>query len=199
MDFASKQVLQTGASALNTELSKVNCNALRKYFNVTDSYIFSKILLVIAPFFYDENSLYKPEMYIPSMSIITLVLFNGFLLGISNKFHPEILGLSFTRMTFVHIAVSCIYKAICYFFDVQINFLDLISFVGYKFLIILFVKIFKLLIFGRFLSLYFYVAYFFFLSRSLKGLIIHQNSPKTHLYLLFSIVGIDLVVSILLS
>ncbi|ELA41985.1 uncharacterized protein VICG_01002 [Vittaforma corneae ATCC 50505] len=204
MEFAlGKQALQSGASALNSELSKVNCGAFRKYFDVTDSNILSKLLLVIVPFYYKEDSLssslYKPEMYIPSMSIITLVLFKGFLLGLSNKFHPEILGMTFTRTIIIHLAVCLLYKVVCYFFDVSIDIKDLFCFVGYKFLIILFIKLFRLVMFGKLLSLYFLVAHFFFLSRSLKGSIISTNSPKTHLYLLFAIVGMDVLISFLMS
>lgn len=204
MEFViGKQAIQSGASAINSELSKVNCRAFKKYFDVTDSYILSKLLLVVVPFYYKEdefsNSLYRPEMYIPSMSIITLVLFKSFILGLANKFHPEVLGMNFTRTVIIHTVVSLIYKALCYFFDVSIDFKDIFCHVGYKFLVILLVKMLKLVPFGNVLSLYFFVAYFFFLSRSLKGSLISQNSPKTHLYLLFSIVAADLLISFVMS
>lgn len=204
MEFAiGKQALQSGASALNSELSKVSCGAFRKYFDATDSTILSKLLLIVAPFCYKEDSLssplYKPEMYIPSMSIITLVLFKGFLLGLSNMFHPEVLGITFTRTVIIHFAVCLLYKAICYFFDAPIDVKDLFCFVGYKFLIILLIKCFKLVMLGWLLSVYLLAAYFFFLSRSLKGSIISPNAPKTHLYLLFAIVGMDVSISFLMS
>jgi hypothetical protein len=203
MDFASQQVLQTGASALNTKLSEVNCSSFRKYFEVSDSRVFAKSLLALVPFYYKDdsmdNSLYNPEMYTPAMAIITLVLFKGFILGISNRFHPEFIGFFFTRTIFFHFIICLLYKTACYFLDVQISIKDLLCVVGYKFLIILFIKIFQLIFLGNLLSLYFYVAYFFFLSRSLKNQIISQNSPKTHLYLLFSIVGVDLFFLFLMS
>jgi len=204
MEFAiGKQAIQSGASAINSELSKVNYNAIRKYFDVSDSYVRSKLLLIVVPFYYKEgehtNSLYRPEMYIPSMSIITLVLLRGFLLGIAGKFHPEVLGMILTRIIVIHTLVCLLYKVVCYLFDVGISIKDLFCYVGYKFLVILLVRMTKMVILGRVLSLYFYVAYFFFLSRCLKGSILTHDSPKTHIYLLFTIVTVDILISFLMS
>lgn len=204
MEYAiGKQAIQSGAEALNNELSKVNYRAVRKYFDINDSYILSKLLLLVVPFYYKEdqftNTLYRPEMYLPSISIITLVLLRGFLLGIAGKFHPEVLGMIFTRKIVIHTVVSLGYKAMCYFLDVRIDLLDIFCYTGYKFLIILIVKIVKSVILGRLLSVYFFVAYFFFLSRSLKRSIIAPDSPKKHIYLLFLMVGVDILITFLMS
>ncbi|KAM0680416.1 Protein transport protein yif1 [Glugoides intestinalis] len=205
MEFSiGKQALQTGADALNSELSKVDYGAIRKYFEVTNTYIMQKLLLITVPFYYrddaDNFSLYRPDMYIPAMSLITLVLFKGMLLGLSNKFHPEILGITLTRIIIIHFGACMLYKAISYFLDISLDFKDILSFTGYRFFIVLQMKIIKsLFMIGRFFSLYFLVAYFFFLSRSLKGLLLPQNSSKTHMYFLFGVVLTDLVIAFFMS
>lgn len=198
MEFPiAKQAFQTGASALNSELSKVDYKIIRKYFNISNSYVLQKLSLIIVPFYYKETGLYSPDLYIPTMSLITLILFKGFLLGLSNKFHPEILGLSFTRTIFIHFAVSLLYKGASYFVDVSVDFLDILCMTGYKFFIALLSKLFGLIFIGKILSMYFFVAYFFFLSRSLKNSIIRVDSPKTHMYLLFGIVITDVIIAFL--
>lgn len=205
MEFSiGKQALKTGADAWNSELSKVDYGAIRKYFEVTNTYIMQKLLLIIVPFYYHEDtenfSLYRPDMYIPAMSLITLVLFKGMLLGLSNKFHPEILGITLTRIILIHFGACLLYKAISYFLDISLDFKDILCFTGYKFFVILIMKFIKsLFMLGKFFSVYFLVAYFFFLSRSLKGSLLSQNSSKMHMYLLFGVVLTDLAIAFLMS
>lgn len=204
MEFSiGEQALRSGASALNSELSRVNYGPFRRYFDVTDSYILQKLLLITVPFYFKEdptsNSLYRPDMYIPAMSIITHMLVKGFLLGLINRFHPEVLGVVFTRSILIHIAVCLLYKTASYFSNASVDIKDLLCFAGYKFLVVILVKICKLIPFGSVISLYFFVAYFFFLSRSLKGSITSSNSPKAHLYLLFGIASLDVVILFLMS
>lgn len=206
MEYAlSQQALQSGANLLNEKLEKVNYNRIRKYFDIYNSYVIEKIGLLIFPFYRNEisfgPSIYRPDMYIPAMSFITIVLLKGIILGLANKFHPEILIMSFSRTLLIHIGLNLIYKLAAYFFDVPTDLLDLICFTGYKFFIITIVKLFNFIIFGKFLSLYFFVAYFFFLSRSFKSSFVGENSHSSNknIYLLFGIVSFDIIVSLFFS
>lgn len=204
MEFSiGKQAFKSGAEALNSELAKVDYGAIRKYFDVTDRYIMQKLLLILVPFYYNEDSvgsqLYRADLYIPAMSLITLVLHKGMLLGLANQFKPEILGITLTRMLLIHFGISLFYKGITHFMDATVNFKDILSYTGYKFFVILIIKAVKEYFIGKILFFYLIVAYFFFLSRCLKGSLLSSNSPRGHLYLLFGIVGIDLVITFLLS
>lgn len=193
-----KQVLESGASRLNWELS-VGYKQIRKYFDISSSYVLEKLLLIVFPFRHRDDSLYRPDLYIPIMSLVTLVLLKGLLLGLSNRFHPEVLGMSFSRTVFMHLGQSLLYKGAAYFFDAGLDFTDMVCFTGYKFVCVLLIKLMGLVYFGRVLSLYLYVSYFFFLSRSLKSSFIVGNSPRPHLYLLFTIVAVDLLTIFLFS
>ena len=206
MEFAlSQQALQSGASLLNEKLDKVNYNRLKKYFDISNSYLLEKICLLVFPFNKNEISfglsIYRPDLYIPIMSFISLVLLKGAVLGFSNKFHPEALIMSFSRTLLIHIGLNLIYRLASYFFDAPADLLDLICFTGYKFFIIIIARVLKHIMFGRFLSLYFFVAYFFFLSRSLKKSFIMEvsQSSKKNIYLLFGIVIFDIAVALFFS
>lgn len=204
MEFAlSQQALQTGANMLNSKLDQVNYGKIRKYFDISNSYLIEKIILLVFPFYKNEitfgPSIYRPDLYIPAMSFISLILFKGLSLGLTNKFHPEALGISFSRTLFIHIGLCLVYKTAAYFLDASIEFLDLICFSGYKYFIVILVRIIKQIYFGQFLSIYFFVAYFFFMSRSLKNSLVTQNSSKKNIYLLFGIVAVDIVIAMFLS
>lgn len=193
MEFSiGRQALESGASALNSELSKVNYKQIRKYFDISSSYVLEKLALIVFPFGQEDSMLYRPDLYIPVMSLVTLVLFKGLLLGLSNRFHPEVLGMSFSRTVFIHIGQSLLYKGAAYFLDAPLDFSDMVCFSGYKFVCVLLIKLVGMLYFGKVMALYFYVSYFFFLSRTLKKSFIRGSSPRLHLYLLFAIVIVDL-------
>lgn len=196
MDFSlGKIALETNANLLNTKISQESISKIRKYFDVSSNYALDKLLLIIFPFNYNISfgeSLYRPDLYIPMMSLITVILLKAFVLGLTNQFHPEKLGLLLSRYIFVQAGLSFVYKALMYFFDIPLDFIDILCFSGYKFFIIILIKVVRLIYFGQFFSLYFYISYFFFFSRSLKTAFINSNSHKTHLYVLFGVVGIDL-------
>jgi len=192
-----KQAVDVGASKFKESLSKLNFEKIRKYLDVTNSYVLEKILLIVFPFYYKDitfgESLYRPDLYIPVMSLITLNVFKAFLLGLSKQFHPERLVMFFSRALIIHIILGFIDKGIAYFADISVDYLDLLCFIGYKYVSIFLIKVCKLFYLGKFLSLYFYIAFFFFLSRSLKSAFITPSSPKQHLYALFLMVGLEII------
>lgn len=205
MDYnLGKHAFETGANYVNNRLENVNYGKIRTYFDITNIYALNKLWLIICPFAYKEFSidgpgLYKPDLYIPLMSLITSVLFNGFLLGLKNKFHPEHLYLSLTRTICIHCILNLIYKFIGYLFDIDIAYGDMLSYTGYKFFVVLLIKILKLTYIGKIVSIYLYVAFFFFLSRSLKSSFLKGNSSKKRLYALFGTVIIDVILTFFLS
>jgi hypothetical protein len=55
MEFAlSQQALQSGANILNSKLDQVNYQQIRKYFDISNSYVIEKIGLILFPFFKNE-------------------------------------------------------------------------------------------------------------------------------------------------
>lgn len=204
MEYAlSQQALQSGANLLNSKLEQVNYRKIRKYFDISNAYLLEKISLLVFPFYSRDitfgPSIYRPDMYIPAMSFISLILLKSLALGLSHKFHPETLGISFTRTLCIHICLNLFYKTATYFFDAPADFLDLVCFSGYKFFTVIIIRILKHVFLGSFISIYFVVAYFFFLSRSLKISFVTENTPKKNIYLLFGIASVDILIILFLS
>ncbi|KAI5151278.1 hypothetical protein ENBRE01_2023, partial [Enteropsectra breve] len=89
-----KRALETGSSYVNEQLERVDYGKIRKYFHINDEYIAKKLLLILCPFYKGGAAgvnIYKADLYIPLMAMISLILYNGFYLGIMRKFHPEVL------------------------------------------------------------------------------------------------------------
>lgn len=73
---------------------------------------------------------------LPVMSFVTYVLLISVILGLSNKFRPEILGLTASRALIIIGVELLLIKLACYLLNVQGNhygILDLTSYAGYKF------------------------------------------------------------------
>lgn len=205
MDYhLSKQAIETGATYVNSKLNNVNYGRIRSYFDINNNILINKICLMLCPFLhkeskYDSTGLYAPDLYLPSMALITLVLFNGFILGIHNKFHPELLYLSFTRTIIIHCIVNLIYKLIGYVFDIHINYGDMLSYTGYRFFFVFIIRVMKLTLIGKILSVYIFVAFFFFFSRSIKGMFIRDSASKRSIYVLFFIVIAEVGIAFFMS
>lgn len=198
MEFAlGKMAMEANTNLLKNKISEESISKIRKYFDVSSSYVLDKLLLIVFPFNYSNisfgESLYRPDLYIPMMSLITVILLKAFFLGLTNQFHPEKLGLLLSRFILAQIGLSCLYKTLMYFSDISLDFTDLFCFSGYKFSVIILIKLVRTIYFGQFFSLYFYFSYFFFFSRSLKVAFINVSSHNSRLYVLFTVVGIDLL------
>ncbi|CAO1636530.1 unnamed protein product [Sympodiomycopsis kandeliae] len=120
-----------------------------------------------------------PDLYIPVMSFVTYVLLISVILGLSNKFRPEILGLTSTRaLVIVGIELAFVRLA-CYLLNVQgdhYGLVDLVSYSGYKFvpacatLTISVLRLGSLAWWSCFI--YAHAALAFFLLRSLRHIIL---------------------------
>ncbi|OAA46977.1 ER to Golgi transporter Yif1 [Metarhizium rileyi] len=133
----------------------VNVSALKRYFNVSNSYVASKLFLVLFPWRHkpwarkqatgasgqdgwylppreDVNS---PDMYIPVMALVTYILLSTLIAGLKGQFKPELLGYTATTGMVVVIVEMVALKLGCYLLGIssQSQLLDLIAYSGYKF------------------------------------------------------------------
>eukprot|EP00051_Salpingoeca_urceolata_P023624 m.404482 g.404482 ORF g.404482 m.404482 type:complete len:312 (+) comp20126_c0_seq9:2380-3315(+) len=85
----------------------VNPGQLRTYFKVDTAYVAKKLKLVLFPFLHSNwirgnssdgqmrpprSDVNSPDLYIPAMSFVTLILVVGLALGVQDRFSPEKLG-----------------------------------------------------------------------------------------------------------
>ncbi|CAK1354195.1 Protein transport protein yif1 [Cercospora beticola] len=137
----------------------VNVSALKHYFNVSNRYVLTKLLIVLFPwrhrpwsrqqvrsnepgqhpnsieFLPPREDVNSPDMYIPVMAFITYTLLSTLLAGLNGKFEPQLLGITFTNGVFVlglELVVLWLGK---YFLNIQSEsqIYDLIAYSGYKF------------------------------------------------------------------
>lgn len=202
-----KKALATGTNIVN-KMDKVSFKRLRKYFSVDDTFVMKKILLLLFPYNnsdWSENidsdtNLGKPELYIPTMSYISYIVLRSIYMGIKHKFTPENIGLILTRTALLEFVFILLTKLSGYFMDVPFNFFSLLSYFGYKYFILLLLRIFPIPFLNPILGIYLYVTYFVFLSRSLKGAVLRGGSDRSKkVYFLFTCVAIQTIIAFILS
>eukprot|EP01101_Sappina_pedata_P012454 TRINITY_DN8574_c0_g1_i1.p1 TRINITY_DN8574_c0_g1~~TRINITY_DN8574_c0_g1_i1.p1 ORF type:complete len:329 (-),score=109.11 TRINITY_DN8574_c0_g1_i1:104-1069(-) len=130
-------------------------STLKYYFNVNTPYVLKKLQLIIFPFrhkswtrkfFRDESigieaylppkeDINAPDLYIPLMSFVTYVLLYGFLLGVSNRFTPELLATVSSRTIAILILELAVIKAAFFILPnaLEVKIYDLIAYIGYVF------------------------------------------------------------------
>ncbi|KAI9733386.1 MAG: hypothetical protein M1834_003470 [Cirrosporium novae-zelandiae] len=163
-DTTAQMGFQVGRSALAAGQEYMDKNVgkflsvakLKYYFNVSNSYVISKVTLVLFPWrhkpwsrlqssvssnsnaiFYlpPRDDLNAPDLYIPVMALVSYCLLQGLLAGIHGTFHPELFG---TAAGWALMVILLEYAALWLgMFILTINnestWLDLISYSGYKF------------------------------------------------------------------
>ncbi|KAF3930472.1 hypothetical protein ABW20_dc0110157 [Dactylellina cionopaga] len=181
----------------------INYTALKHYFNVSNSYVLNKLRLVVFPwrhrpwsripkgvgpgqpeglFLPPRDDLNSPDMYIPVMAFVTYILLYTMLAGIQGHFHPELLGkLASTAFAIVVLEIVGL-KFGCYLLNInnESQLLDLVAYSGYKFVgIIATMLIQEIFVVGwiKWLGFaYFFSANAFFLLRSLKYVLLPENT-----------------------
>ncbi|KAL1633052.1 Protein transport protein yif1 [Neofusicoccum ribis] len=183
----------------------VNVSALKHYFNVSNSYVANKLYLVLFPwrhrpwvrqqvqdgfFLPPREDINSPDMYIPVMAFVTYILLSTLLAGLRGAFHPELLGLTATTAFVVVIFEILGLKLGCYLLSISNDsqLLDLVAYSGYKFVGVI-VTLVVAEIFNRgegtggwigwTIFLYTFFANAFFLLRSLKYVLLPEQSPNT--------------------
>jgi len=128
---------------------------LRVYFGVDNHYVKKKMQRVLFPFLFkqwkrletestnpnlaveyalpysDENA---PDLYIPSMALITYVLLCALCYGTAGQFNPEVLPDVTTKCFVTQLIEVMIMKGCIYSMQTSMDFLDLFSYTGYKYL-----------------------------------------------------------------
>ncbi|KAK7528302.1 ER to Golgi transport protein Yif1 [Phyllosticta citricarpa] len=181
----------------------VNVNALKHYFNVTNSYVVNKLFLVLFPwrhrpwvrqnydgfFLPPREDINSPDMYIPVMAFVTYILLSTLLAGIRGAFHPELLGITATKGFAVVLFEILGLKLGCYFLSISNDsqLLDLVAYSGYKFVGII-VTLIVAEVFnkgqgsggwvGWVVFFYTFMALAFFLLRSLKYVLLPDTAPN---------------------
>ncbi len=158
---AVKAGLKIGEQIIKDSQSKFidyfSLEGLKPYFNVTNKYVLLKLIYIILPFLYKVDStlstqqnikIESPDLYIPLMSFITYVLLIGFNSAYQQQkiFEPEILGKIASKNSFIlFIQVALLKLTMFIFSNIQIPFLDVLCFIGYKMVLIVLVVIILIL------------------------------------------------------
>lgn len=200
-----KSAMMAGHEYMEQNFNRyVNVSALKHYFNVSNSYVVNKLYLVLFPwrhrpwvrqnqdgfFLPPREDINSPDMYIPVMAFVTYILLSTLLAGIRGAFHPELLGLTATTAFVVVIFEIMGLKLGCYLLSIsnESQLLDLVAYSGYKFVGVI-VTLVVAEIFNRgegtggwigwTIFLYTFFANAFFLLRSLKYVLLPDQSPNT--------------------
>jgi len=102
-----KDFLKEGQKTVEDTVEKyVSIGQLKYYFAVDNSYVSKKLGLLLFPFLhkdwsirYNQDEPVQPrfelnaaDLYIPSMAFVTYILVVGYVLGLNNRFSPEVLA-----------------------------------------------------------------------------------------------------------
>merc|ERR1719356_393956 len=148
-----KQFIETGWAKAVPGLER-SMLTLRPYFAVDNSYVKRKMTKVLFPFVYrewarrevepnpdgsftyamphgDDNA---PDLYIPSMSLLTYVLLCALCYGNAGKFDPKVLPDVCSKCVVTQILEIIAIRVGFYLMQAPISVLDLFSYTGYKYL-----------------------------------------------------------------
>ncbi|KAH9385157.1 protein transport protein YIF1 [Nematocida major] len=213
-----KHALNLGASYINRAVSFGRFDSVKRYFQIDNSYLLRKMLLIFYPYSIDQwmhctnrdisaVPVSQPDLYIPLMSVITYILFVACELEVEDKFEPETLGKITTKSLVLALLEAAGIKAGSFFFEATaLNITDIVSFIGYKYVTIIAIKIFtKILnvLIAKILLIYLMVSFALFLGRSLKHFLISNEheitAKKRKMYFLFFIVILECLLLVVLK
>lgn len=167
-----------------------NNSSISHYFQVSNSYVFHKLKLIIVPFLQknwqripDSSSSFQPpridvnspDLYIPVMGLITYILAWNVAKGLSGSFDPENLyfklssTLAFFLLDLIILRLG-LYLLVSSSSSPVISIVELTCYVGYKFvplIVSMFIPV-SLIWLNRLGKLYLFMAFGVFLLRSIK-------------------------------
>lgn len=129
--------------------------SLRSYFAVDNRYVKQKMSKVLFPFWNktwqrtldygtttEANSAFSlptsdvnaPDLYLPSMSLITYCLLCALCYGTAGQFNPEVIADVTTKCFVTQIVEVLVIRFGLYMMETPMAFLDLFSYTGYKYL-----------------------------------------------------------------
>ncbi|KAF2712019.1 YIF1-domain-containing protein [Pleomassaria siparia CBS 279.74] len=162
-DQTAQMGFQLGKSAVNAGQEYVeqnfgrfvNVSALKHYFNVSNSYVATKLYIVLFPWWHrpwsrqqrlsnngqdgyylpPREDMNSPDMYIPMMALVTYILLSTLLAGLRGAFHPELLGYTATLAISVMLLEIMTIKVGTFLLSISSSsqLLDLVAYSGYKF------------------------------------------------------------------
>lgn len=174
---------------------------MRHFFTIDLHYVKQKLIVLIFPYIkkkqwaltylknarviprYDVNS---PDLYIPLMGYLTYVFIAGLLLGVEGMFTPEDLGLIASQGVAWTAAEVILQLFSLYVLNVKstINYFDLLSYSGYKFVAIALCSILKVLnrpesfVVG---VIYFGISSSYFVMKSLQWRLMSEMEESSEL------------------
>lgn len=214
MDYpvnVQQHALNLGSAYVSRTIATARPGRIKRYFQIDNAYLVKKLGLILYPYAKTQWAgstereahlvpITHPDLYIPLMGIITYVLCIAAELEVRNEFRPETLGKIATRAVFADILEVLLIKAGSFFFDAQeIDSLDVLSFVGYKYVPIILLRAASVILPGvlkKLLSVVALSSFCAFLGKSLKGFLITQGTAlgtrKKRMYFLVLVVLVDL-------
>ncbi|WVO17301.1 hypothetical protein L204_104993 [Cryptococcus depauperatus] len=203
----SKNAVAAGQEYMEKNFTRyLPLQLIKVSFSVTNSYVLHKLRLILFPWRHrpwarqtrrsDNGSvegwqapredINAPDLYIPTMAIVTYTLLCALASGLQSRFHPEVLGVSLSKALAVVITEFCAIKLGCYLLDVRgsgASGVELVGYGGYKFVGIIATIVISLLGLGKMATLAIFVYTFganaFFLLRSLKYVLLPDSSSSS--------------------
>ncbi|AMD19554.1 HCL597Cp [Eremothecium sinecaudum] len=201
-DTRASMAFQFGQSALNQFIGSDNFNQLQEtvqratganhlshYFQVSNSYVFQKLKIVLIPMLHKQwlrlpdvngsfqpprNDINSPDMYIPCMGLVTYILAWNLQKGLIGSFDPENLYFKLSSTLAYFVLDLAILKLGLYLL-VPVNskattLVELTCYVGYKFVPLIFAMMLPsehtwITMLGK---IYLFIAYGIFLLRCVK-------------------------------
>ncbi|CAI9627799.1 protein transport protein yif1 [Alternaria burnsii] len=208
-----KSAVDAGQHYMEQNLGRfVSVSALKHYFNVTNSYVLTKLRIILIPWWHRPWSrqqrhapdpsasaalLYQPpredvnspDMYIPTMALVTYILLSTFIAGLRGAFNPELLGTTATVAIAVTLLEILIIRTGTFLLAISSSsqLLDLVAYSGYKFVhVIVSLLLTNLATWigfgsswvGWVIFLYCFSANSFFLLRSLRYVLLPDISSQ---------------------
>ncbi|KAI5187567.1 protein transport protein YIF1 [Nematocida homosporus] len=213
-----QQAFQLGSSYINKTISTNRFESLRRYFQIDNIYLIKKLLLILYPYSHNawaatttrdsmNAAIYTPDLYIPLMAAVTYILFLAGELEIQNKFKPEILGKLTSKAIILDFLEVVLVKGMSFFFEARdMEFLDILSFVGYKYVPLVIMKtcaLFLNALLRKLVWVALLASFILFHGKSLKYFLISDNAvidvKKKRMYFLVIAVMIDLLIMVILK
>ncbi|UYI26852.1 protein transport protein Yif1 [Encephalitozoon cuniculi] len=200
-----KEAIRKSTEYASRSLGGVSLKPFRTYFDIDNTFVLKKLVLILFPFNNkewtgDDEGMARPELYVPAMSFISYILLRALYLGLEGMFSPERLGIVFTRLFFLEAVCIALTRISGYFVDVGLSTLDVVAYSGYKYVIVLLLQLNKMRYVQVIGGMYLYVSFFVFLSRSLKRRVMDKGAERMRrAYYLFGIVIVQEFIVFLLS
>lgn len=193
-----KEALRTGGEYVTAQFDRIDTSGLRRYFDIDNATLFAKLRAAFVPLPHTAmREAVRPDLYIPAMSLLVLVLLKGFKAAGAPAFSFEAVLLSCSRLTTLQVVAVLCYRAACYVVGAEGGLMDLLAISGTKYTVAVLMRLLLCLRWGRLLALYPLGTLFFSMSRALNRAMGAGHGPRRRVYLLFMIVVFEMFMTLL--